>query len=65
MRTKSIQTDSVLLALFTALAIAGSLAGTYLGRFVPSDKLQKAFAVFLVAMAIFILYQNREAIPLV
>lgn len=54
-----------LLALFTALAIAGSFAGTYLVRFVPSDKLQKAFAGFLILMAIFILYQNREAIPLV
>ncbi|MDP8953109.1 MAG: sulfite exporter TauE/SafE family protein [Actinomycetota bacterium] len=50
-----------LLALFTALAIAGSFAGTYLVRFVPSDKLQKAFAVFLVLMAIFILYENLGA----
>ncbi len=53
------------IALFTALAVAGSFVGTYLVRFVPSDKLQKAFAVFLVGMAIFILYQNRGAIPLV
>lgn len=48
-----------LLALFTALAVAGSFAGTYLVRFVPSGTLQKAFAVFLVGIAIFILYQNR------
>src|SRR5215208_4530183 len=53
-----------LLALFTVLAVAGSFAGTYLVRFVPSEKLQKGFAIFLVLMAIFILYQNRQAIPL-
>ena len=47
-----------LLALFVALAIAGSFAGAYLVRFVPSDKLQKGFAAFLVLMAIFIFYQN-------
>jgi uncharacterized membrane protein YfcA len=50
-----------LLTLFTVLAIAGSFAGTYLVRFVPSDKLQTAFAVFLVLMAIFILYENLGA----
>ena len=53
------------LALFTAVAVAGSFAGTYLVRFFPSDKLQRAFAAFLVVMAIFIVYQNRSAIPLV
>ena len=47
-----------LMALFTALAVAGSFAGTYLARLVPSGALQKAFAVFLVGMAVFILYEN-------
>ena len=50
-----------LMAFFTALAVAGSFAGAYLGRFVPSGALQKAFAVFLVGMAVFILYENRGA----
>ena len=50
-----------LMALFTALAVAGSFAGAYLVRFVPSDALQKAFAVFVVVMAVFILYENRGA----
>jgi uncharacterized protein len=52
-----------LLALFTALAAAGSFAGTYLVRFVPQTILRKSFAVFLVLMAIFIIYENRQAIP--
>ncbi|MCA1738198.1 MAG: sulfite exporter TauE/SafE family protein [Actinobacteria bacterium] len=50
-----------LMALFTALAVLGSFAGAYLVRFVPSGALQKVFAVFLVVMAIFILYENRGA----
>jgi uncharacterized membrane protein YfcA len=50
-----------LMALFTALAVAGSFAGAYLARFVPSGALQKAFAVFVVGMAVFILYENQGA----
>lgn len=44
-------------ALFTALAVAGSFAGAYLVRFVPQATLRKLFALFLVLLAIFILYQ--------
>lgn len=51
------------LALFTVVAIAGGLGGTHLVRYVPQTALKKAFAVFLVVMGIFILYQNRGAIP--
>jgi len=50
-----------LMALFTALAVAGSFAGAYLTRFVPSGALQKSFAVFVVVLAVFILYENRGA----
>ncbi|MDP9438145.1 MAG: sulfite exporter TauE/SafE family protein [Actinomycetota bacterium] len=53
------------LALFTAVAIGGSLAGTYLVRYVPQGMLKKAFAIFLVVMGIFILYQNWRVIPFV
>lgn len=52
------------LAFFSVAAIAGSLGGTRLVRHVPQTGLKKAFAVFLVVMGIFILYQNRGAIPL-
>ena len=47
------------MALFTAVAITGILLGTYLVRFVSQHALQRAFAVFLVVMGTFILYQNR------
>jgi uncharacterized membrane protein YfcA len=51
------------LALFTAVAVAGSLGGTYLVRYVPQGALKKIFAIFLVVMGAFILYQNRGAVP--
>lgn len=54
-----------LISVFTALAVVGSFAGAYLVRFAPSKVLKRSFAVFLVAMALFILYQNREAVPFV
>src|SRR5215218_1448954 len=44
-------------ALFAALAVAGSFAGAYLVRFVPQGTLRKVFAGFLVVVAVFILYQ--------
>ncbi len=53
-----------LIVLFTALAVVGSFTGTYLTRFVPQGTLKRLFAVFLILMAIFILYQSRGAIPL-
>lgn len=46
-----------LVAVFTSLAVAGSFAGAYVVRFVPQVTLRKLFAVFLVLVAIFILYQ--------
>ncbi len=46
-----------LLVLFTVLAVTGSFAGAYLVRFVPQVTLRKLFAVFLVLIAILILYQ--------
>lgn len=47
------------LAAFTAVAIAGILAGTYLVRFVPGAVLKRGFAVFLLLIGTLMLYQNR------
>ena len=52
-----------LMALFAAVAVAGSFAGTYLVRFVPQGALKRSFAVFLIVMAAFILYENGGAMP--
>jgi uncharacterized protein len=48
----------VLVAAFTALAAGGSFVGTYLARFFSGAALKRGFAVFLVLMAVFILYQS-------
>jgi uncharacterized membrane protein YfcA len=51
-----------LLSLFAALAVAGSFAGARLVRLVPEGALKRSFAAFLVAMALFILYENGGGI---
>ena len=51
-----------LLSLFAALAVGGSFVGAYLVRFVPQHALKKSFAAFLVAMALFVLYENAGAL---
>lgn len=57
-----VQIDWAFMGLFSAVAIAGILLGTYLVRYVPQHALQRAFAMFLVVMGGFILYQNRAVI---
>lgn len=49
------------LASFTAAALVGMLAGTALAARVPQMALKRTFAVFLVVMAGFVLYKNRNA----
>jgi uncharacterized membrane protein YfcA len=48
--------------LFTAVAVAGILVGASLVRFVSQLLLKRSFAAFLLAMALFILVQNRAAL---
>jgi uncharacterized membrane protein YfcA len=38
--------------------VAGSFGGAYLVRFVPQATLRRLFAVFLLLIAIFIIYQH-------
>ena len=47
-------------ALFTAVAVGGILAGTRLVRYVSQQQLRRGFAVFLLAMGALVLYQNRD-----
>jgi uncharacterized membrane protein YfcA len=52
------------LAIFSGVAVAGILAGSYLMRFVPQEVLKRSFAMFLILMGVFILFQNREVLML-
>lgn len=47
---------------FAAVAAAGALGGSRVGRYVPQHALRRAFAVFLIAMGTLILYENRATI---
>jgi uncharacterized membrane protein YfcA len=49
---------------FTTVAVAGSLVGMRLVRYVSQAALRRSFAVFLVAMGVFVLYQNRAVFML-
>jgi uncharacterized protein len=46
---------------FTFAAAFGTLIGSYLAQFVSAKQLQKGFGYFLLAIATFVLIQNRQA----
>ena len=50
--------DWPVLALVAALGSAGSVAGSYFANRIPQAALRRLFAVFLVLMALFILYES-------
>ncbi len=56
-----VEFDWPLLAAFTALAVAGVLAGSRLARRVPADKLRPAFGWFVLAAAAAILLRETGA----
>ena len=51
-----------LIGLFVGLGTVGSFAGSFLSEKLPQQLLRKLFAVVLVALGIFILYQNIPSI---
>jgi uncharacterized membrane protein YfcA len=40
---------------FTALSVVGIFLGTYLSKFIPGEKLKKAFGWFVLVMGIYII----------
>ncbi len=50
--------DWNLTALVTILAVAGTIFGTLLSHRVAAGKLQKGFAVFVLAVAVFLMAKN-------
>lgn len=53
-----------IVAAFTAVAIAGILAGSYFVRFIPAQALKRSFAIFLFMIGAFVLFQNRAIFSL-
>jgi hypothetical protein len=50
-----------LMGSFIVAASLGIVAGAYLARYVDAKQLQKAFGYFLLAVAAFVLFQNRHS----
>ncbi len=50
--------DLVMVMVFVAAGLLGTFAGTKLSSRMSSSKLQKAFAVFVIVLAFFLLYDN-------
>lgn len=48
----------------TIAAAIGTLLGAYLARFISAQQLQKSFGYFLLAIAAFVLFQNRSSFHL-
>ncbi|MDZ7935827.1 MAG: sulfite exporter TauE/SafE family protein [Emticicia sp.] len=51
----NIQVDWTFLLPFTALSVVGIFLGTYLSKFIPGEKLKKAFGWFVLVMGIYII----------
>ncbi len=54
-----VQVSWSFVATFTGVAVVGILAGTLLVRHVPAALLRRGFALFLIVMSAFVLWQNR------
>lgn len=53
--------DWHLMVSFIFAASLGTIPGAYLAQFVPAHRLQKIFGYFLMAVATFVLVQNRQS----
>ncbi|MBE9109730.1 sulfite exporter TauE/SafE family protein [Nodosilinea sp. LEGE 07298] len=56
--------DWHLMVSFIFVASLGTIPGAYLARYVPAQRLQTIFGVFLLAVATFVLVQNRQSLQL-
>lgn len=57
----SLAVDWQLIGIFALIGVAGSFVGNRLSQRVPQAALRKGFAVFLLAMGVFILYKEAPA----
>ena len=54
----NIQVDWAFLLPFTALSVLGIFVGTYLSKFISSEKLKKSFGWFVLVMGIYIIIKE-------
>lgn len=53
-----VQVDYELAALVTAAAVVGSFGGAHLAKRISAEQLRKAFAIFVLVMAVFLLFKQ-------
>ncbi len=58
----NVSLDWTLTVSFTFLAGCGTVIGAYLAQFISAQQLQKSFGYFLLAIATFVLVQNRDSL---
>jgi uncharacterized protein len=56
--------DVRIVAIFATAGLTGALVGARLTRFVHPEHLRKAFAAFVIVLAIFLLYDNLQKMGL-
>ena len=59
---ESLQLDWQILAIVSALGIAGTVAGGQIANRMPQDALKKGFAFFLIVMGVYILARSLPAV---
>jgi uncharacterized membrane protein YfcA len=52
--------DMVVVTIFVVAGLFGSLSGTKLAKFIKPDQLRTSFALFVMVLAVFLLYDNLQ-----
>jgi len=55
---QNLEIDWTFLGFFTLLAVVGIFLGIFVNKWIPGEKLKKAFGWFVLIMAIYILYKE-------
>jgi uncharacterized membrane protein YfcA len=50
----------VVVTIFVVAGLFGSLSGTKLAKFIKPDQLRTSFALFVMVLAVFLLYDNLQ-----
>lgn len=59
-----IELDYTLLLVFVGAGIVGTFAGSWLTKMIRSSQLQRIFALFIIALALFLLYDNLRQVAI-
>lgn len=58
----ALHVDWLIIAIFAIIGVAGSFLGSYIGSKLPQETLRRVFALFIVPVSLYILYQQYTVI---